>query len=97
MNIDYTEPLTEEFIREFQNKINWNLISITQDLSESFIIEFQNKINFVWLIEKFGYEVFVENDKYCIKYDNNFSNFGYLEYPEFVNLAIRLISLKSFQ
>ena len=24
MNIDYTKPLSEEFIREHQNEVNWN-------------------------------------------------------------------------
>ena len=47
MKIDYTKPLTEEFIRKNQNELDWDLISSYQKLSEEFIEEFQNKIN--WL------------------------------------------------
>ena len=36
--------LSEEFIREFQNKLNWDLISYHQNLSENFIREFQTKV-----------------------------------------------------
>ena len=39
------KPLTEEFIREFQDKVNWNFISTYQKLSEDFIREFQDKVN----------------------------------------------------
>lgn len=37
--------LTEDFIREFQDKVNWLLVSKNQKLSESFIREFQDKVN----------------------------------------------------
>jgi len=41
--------ISEEFIREFQDKVNWNYISKYQKLSESFIIEFQDKVNWVYI------------------------------------------------
>ena len=39
------QKLPEDFIREFQDKINWNIISEYQTLSEDFIREFQDKVN----------------------------------------------------
>ena len=41
----YNNILTEDFIREFQDKVDWEYISIYQNLSEDFIKEFQNKVN----------------------------------------------------
>ena len=38
--------LTEEFIREFQDKVHWDCISIYQHLSEDFIREFKDDV--VW-------------------------------------------------
>ena len=38
--------LTEDFIREFQDKVHWNCISIYQYLSEEFIREFKDDV--VW-------------------------------------------------
>jgi len=45
MKINYLKPLNEEFIRENQNEVNWNSISLIQNLSENFIREFQDKVN----------------------------------------------------
>jgi hypothetical protein len=39
--------LSEDFVREFQDKVNWIYISAKQVLSEDFIREFQDKVN--WL------------------------------------------------
>ena len=36
--------LSEDFIREFQDKVNWTWISKYQKLSEDFMREFQNKL-----------------------------------------------------
>src|SRR5574344_738435 len=41
------KKLSENFIREFQNKVYWNRISEFQKLSENFIREFQNDVNWV--------------------------------------------------
>jgi len=37
--------LSENLIREFQDKVNWYWISIEQNLSEDFIREFQDRVN----------------------------------------------------
>jgi len=37
--------LSENFIREFKNKLNWYYISIYQTLSENFIREMQDKVS----------------------------------------------------
>lgn len=37
--------LSERFIRKFQDKINWEIISTYQILSEDFIREFQDKVD----------------------------------------------------
>jgi len=41
--------LTEDFIREFKDKVNWDWISSNQELSESFIRKFQDKVNWDWI------------------------------------------------
>ena len=43
--ISWKMKLSEDFIREFQDKVFWNAISNYQKLSEHFIIEYQDKIN----------------------------------------------------
>ncbi len=44
-NVSYEQKLSEDFIREFQDKVYWWNISEKQKLSESFIIEFQDKLH----------------------------------------------------
>ena len=39
--------LTEDFIREFQNQVDWVYISSYQRLSEDFIREFEHKVDWV--------------------------------------------------
>ncbi|GIY32772.1 uncharacterized protein CEXT_484971 [Caerostris extrusa] len=41
------QALSEDFIREFQDKVNWVNITGKQALSEHFIREFQDKVNWV--------------------------------------------------
>jgi len=43
------QKLSEEFIREFKDKVNWHYISHKQKLSESFIREFQDKVNWSYI------------------------------------------------
>jgi hypothetical protein len=43
--ISSNQKLSEDFIREFQKKVDWGCISATQKLSEGFIREFQEKVN----------------------------------------------------
>src|SRR5574344_1881028 len=42
--ISIYQKLSEDFIREFQDKVYWNWISQSQKLSENFIREFQNEV-----------------------------------------------------
>lgn len=54
-NIDWTilcdqyHRLTEPFMREFHEYLDWNKISKAQKLSEKFIEDFQNKVNWKYI------------------------------------------------
>jgi len=39
------KKLSEEFIREYEDRVNWFCISVAQNLSEEFIREFKNRLN----------------------------------------------------
>jgi hypothetical protein len=39
--------LSEDFIRKYQEKVNWKIIAKTHNLSENFIMEFQDRLNFI--------------------------------------------------
>ena len=39
------KKLSEDFIREFQDKVDWDIISYHQRLSENFIREFEDKVD----------------------------------------------------
>lgn len=41
------QTLSEDFIRKFKNKVDWEKISQYQELSEDFIREFKNKVHWV--------------------------------------------------
>ena len=43
--------LSEDFIREFKDKVDWGSISEYQKLSEDFIREFQDKVNWYYISE----------------------------------------------
>ena len=43
------KPLSEDFIREFRNDVNWGYISRYQKLSENFMREFQNKVYWCYI------------------------------------------------
>ena len=45
IDISKHQKLSEDFIREFQDKVDWSYISRHQNLSESFISEFQDNVN----------------------------------------------------
>ena len=47
----YNYLFSEDFIREFQSKVDWELISLHQNLSKEFIIEFIDKVCFDYLID----------------------------------------------
>ena len=48
-DISITQTLSENFIREFKDKVDWERISESQNLSESFIREFQYKVDWDWI------------------------------------------------
>ena len=43
------EGLTEDFIREFADKVNWCYISLCQHLSEDFICEFKDRVSWYYI------------------------------------------------
>ena len=49
--ISEQENLSEDFIREFESKVNWRSISIYTTLSEDFIREFESKVDWIWISE----------------------------------------------
>jgi len=46
-----SHSLSEDFIREFQDKLDWIYISAYQKLSKDFILEFKNKVNWNYIEE----------------------------------------------
>ena len=50
-DISEYQKLSELFIREYQDKVDWYWISVSQKLSESFIREFQDKVNWSCISE----------------------------------------------
>ena len=51
--ISECQKLSEDFIREFQDKVSWYWISECQKLSEDFILEFQDKVHWCrdWILK----------------------------------------------
>jgi len=49
IEISKYQYLTEDFIREFKDKVDWWYISYYQELSEPFIREFKDKVDW-WYI-----------------------------------------------
>ena len=47
--ISQSQQLSEDFIREFKDKVNWNTISFYQKLSEDFIREFKDKVDWYYI------------------------------------------------
>ena len=45
------EGLTEDFIREFADKVDWYIVSRYQYLSENFIREFKDMVDWSWISE----------------------------------------------
>ena len=65
-------PLPEDFIREFQDRVDWDCISIYQKLSENFIREFQDKVNWSWIskYQKFSEDFLREFQNRVYWYDS---------------------------
>jgi hypothetical protein len=45
------ERLSEDFIREYQDRLNWNAICYSQTLSEPFIREMKDRVEWVFTSE----------------------------------------------
>ena len=45
----YNNKLSEDFIIEFKDKVDWEYISKYQTLSEEFIRKFKNKVDWYWI------------------------------------------------
>ena len=57
--------MSEDFIREFKDKVNWSYISYSQKLSEDFIREFNiesNTLNSVFYCGKYNRVIYIEKD-----------------------------------
>ena len=50
-NISWHQTLSEDFIREFKNKLDWMYLSFHQKLSNKFIAEFRLKLDLKYLLE----------------------------------------------
>ena len=48
----HSKDISEEFIREFQDEVNWKHIYRYQKLSEDFIREFKNKIDLKIVLDR---------------------------------------------
>jgi len=66
--------LSEDFIREFQDKIIWPLISCKQKLSESFFIEFKNKLFYAFRFKNCCYFKNYNNVKLFLKHGMKLNN-----------------------
>jgi intein-encoded DNA endonuclease-like protein len=47
--ISYYQKLPEDFIHEFQDRVDWHWISARQKLSEDFIRKFQDRVDWFWI------------------------------------------------
>lgn len=52
MNFVINVKLSEDFIREFQEEVDWITVSSHQKLSENFIREFQNRVSWCWICSR---------------------------------------------
>jgi len=89
MNIDYNKQLSEEFIREHQEEINWHFISSFQQLSENFIREFQDKVNWISIsyYQKLSINFIIEF-QYKICWQSLLEKYGYKLYQNNIEFQI---------
>ena len=73
--IDYT--LSEEFIREFQDQIDWRNVSTYQKMTENFIREFEDKV--CWYRVPTSQSL---SDRFVIEYNNKVDWEFYFYYTE---------------
>lgn len=68
---DFDQPnISENYIREFENEINWKCISKNQKLSEGFVQEFQDNVQFELL--DIGINLYMY--KFLFKFKHAFTN-----------------------
>ena len=75
--ISYSQSLSEDFIREFKDKVFWAWISKCQSLSEDFIREFKDKLNIdksklwqYWSVED-KKKYIIDDTPYNVEQDNS--------------------------
>ena len=64
--ISSNQHLSEDFIREFKNKVYWSLISRSQHLSEDFIDEFKDRLDMDLIADSWHYKSVEEKKKAVI-------------------------------
>lgn len=70
--------MSESFIREFRDYVDWEKISYKYSLSEGFIREFKNKVYWTGISSHEGLsEDFVREYKYWIDFDSKGSKYDY--------------------
>jgi hypothetical protein len=75
--ISSEQKLSEDFIREFEDKVDWRFISLDQKLSYSFIREFQDKVDWKYILmrqnfcEDFLIEFYDKIDFDLLKYNKH--------------------------
>lgn len=85
------QVLSEDFIRRYQDKLNWRVISECQTLSEDFIREFKDKVRWdsiSWrqiLSEDFIKEFIDKLDPYLVCRDQKLSEDFLWQYVDWVN------------
>lgn len=59
VQIATTQIMPENFIRDFQDKVDWNCVSVYQTLSNAFIYEFRDKVEWdqVWENQNVSYQM----------------------------------------
>jgi hypothetical protein len=77
-----TERVSEEFIREFHDRVDWYLVSSEQTLSEEFIREFQDRIVWDYLYQDLSEDFVLEfQDKFQDIGNVMIENKYYIERP----------------
>ena len=66
MNLSEHTGLTEDFIREFGDNLDWYWISARQRLSEEFIEEFKDKLDMGFIADSWHYKSVEEKKKAVI-------------------------------
>jgi hypothetical protein len=60
----YTQPLSEEFIERYKDRVDWHWVGIYQTLSEEFIERYKDRVDWHWISEcQILSEEFIERNK----------------------------------